>query len=112
MSSAITTHVLDTAAGRPAPGLAVRLDTADDSGWRLLAHGVTDADGRVRDLGPAQVPAGRYRLTFDTGRYFAEHGEPAFFPEVTVTFAIADVAAHHHLPVLLSPFSVTTYRGS
>lgn len=121
--SAITTHVLDTSTGAPAAGIHVRLETgadntaentgaATDSGWRELATGVTDADGRIRDLGPDQVPAGHYRLTFDTGRYFADRDQPAFFPEVTVAFAIADPEAHHHIPILLSPFSYSTYRGS
>lgn len=112
MTSAITTHVLDTAIGRPASGIAVQLAAASDQSWELLAEGVTDDDGRIRELGPEHVNAGHYRLTFDTARYFSERGEPAFFPEVSVTFVIADPAAHYHVPILLSPFAFSTYRGS
>lgn len=101
----ITTHVLDTTAGRPAQGVPVRLE----SDGELLGEGVTDADGRCRELGPSQVPAGVYRLVFDTDAYFAGAG---FFPEITVTFRITDTDRHHHVPVLLSPFSFTSYRGS
>ncbi len=103
--SAITTHVLDTAAGRPAAGIAVRLEGPDG----VLGTGVTDQDGRVRELGPAVVPAGRYRLVFDTESYF---DDGSFFPEVAVTFTVTDPAAHHHVPILLSPFAFSTYRGS
>jgi 5-hydroxyisourate hydrolase len=107
--SAVTTHVLDTAAGVPAAGIAVRLEQRTEAGWQPLAAGTTDADGRVRDLGPDTVPPGHYRLTFDTAEHF---GGDAFFPEVTVTFAITDPARHHHVPLLLSPFAFSTYRGS
>ena len=78
-----------------------------------LGQSVTDADGRARDLGPAVLPPGIYRLVFDTGAYFASQGtEPAFFPEVTVTFRVGGEARHHHVPLLLSPFAYSTYRGS
>jgi 5-hydroxyisourate hydrolase len=103
--STVTTHVLDTARGIPAPGIPVRLE----SGGSLLAEGCTDKDGRVRDLGPDRLDAGVYRLTFDTGEYL---GPDAFFPEVTISFRILDPGTHHHVPVLLSPFSYSTYRGS
>jgi 5-hydroxyisourate hydrolase len=103
--SLVTTHVLDTAKGVPAPGIAVRLE----AGGTLIAEGVTDSDGRVRDLGPDRLDAGVYRLTFDTGAYL---GPDTFFPEVTISFRILDPGAHHHVPVLLSPFSYSTYRGS
>jgi 5-hydroxyisourate hydrolase len=107
--SAVTTHVLDTAAGVPAAGIAVRLEQRSGSGWQPLAAGTTDADGRIGELGPDTVPAGQYRLTFDTAGYF---GPESFWPEVTVTFAITDPARHHHVPLLLSPFAFSTYRGS
>ncbi|SDZ19578.1 5-hydroxyisourate hydrolase [Amycolatopsis xylanica] len=107
--SQVTTHVLDTAEGHPAQGVPVRLEAHDLAGWSVLAEGVTDADGRVRDLGPERLDAGVYRLIFDTGSYL---GPEAFFPEITVSFRIADPGAHHHVPVLLSPFSYSTYRGS
>lgn len=105
--SAVTTHVLDTSAGRPAAGIAVRLE-AWDGAWRPIGDGVTDDDGRVRELGPDRITEGRYRLTFDTGGYFAE----TFFPEITVTFTVTDATQHHHVPILLSPFAFSTYRGS
>lgn len=112
MTSAITTHVLDTATGRPAAGIPVRLEAATEQGWELLGEGITDADGRIRELGPELGAAGHHRLTFDTASYFSERGEPAFFPEITVTFLIADPAQHYHVPILLSPFAFSTYRGS
>jgi 5-hydroxyisourate hydrolase len=112
VTSAITTHVLDTALGRPAAEVSVRLEQAEASGWLLLGEAVTDADGRVREIGPAHVPAGTYRFTFDTGGYFAAGGRETFFPEVTITFSVADPDSHYHVPILLSPFSVSTYRGS
>lgn len=107
--SLITTHVLDTAAGRPAPGIDVRLHARDAEGWALVAEGRTDDDGRIRDLGPERLDAGVYRLTFDTGPYL---GPDAFFPEIAISFRILDPGAHHHVPVLLSPFAYSTYRGS
>jgi 5-hydroxyisourate hydrolase len=107
--SAVTTHVLDAAHGRPAAGVAVRLLAADGS---VLGTGATDTDGRVRDLGPASLPAGEYRLELDTGAWFAAQGTAAFYPRVTIDFTIADPAAHHHVPLLLSPFAYSTYRGS
>jgi 5-hydroxyisourate hydrolase len=110
--SAITTHVLDTARGRPAAGIDVVLERAGDSGWEVVGRGTTDGDGRLRDLlGDGAPTAGRYRLTFDTGAYFAAAGERAFYPEVIVVFAV-DGAEHHHVPLLLSPFGYSTYRGS
>ena len=112
-TSAITTHVLDTARGLPASGVAVRLEHVPGDGQPPLGQSVTDADGRARDVGPAVLPPGIYRLVFDTGAYFASQGpEPAFFPEVTVTFRVTGEARHHHVPLLLSPFAYSTYRGS
>lgn len=110
--TAITTHVLDTAAGRPAAGVAVRLEALVDGAWRELGTGVTDADGRVGALGPDAVAAGHHRLVFATGAYFAATGRESFFPEVTVTFAVTAPEEHHHVPILLSPFAFSTYRGS
>jgi 5-hydroxyisourate hydrolase len=104
--SLVTTHVLDTAAGRPATGIAVRFETA---GGEPIAEGRTDDDGRIRDLGPETLAPGGYRLVFDTGAYL---GPDAFFPEVALTFRISDGTAHHHVPLLLSPFAYSTYRGS
>lgn len=112
MTSAITTHVLDTALGRPAAGVSVRLEQAGSDGWTVLGEGSTDADGRIREIGPAHVPSGTYRFTFDTGGYFATGGRETFFPEVTITFSVTEPESHYHVPILLSPFSVSTYRGS
>jgi 5-hydroxyisourate hydrolase len=104
--SLVTTHVLDTATGRPAAGIAVRFETAEG---KPIAEGRTDDDGRIRDLGPETLEPGAYRLVFDTGTYL---GPDAFFPEVALTFRISDGTAHHHVPLLLSPFAYSTYRGS
>src|SRR5690242_11363185 len=109
----ITTHVLDTSAGRPARAVPVRLELATDGAWRLLGTGETDADGRLRTLTPARtVEPGRYRITFDTGAYFAAQSQVGFFPVVEIQFTIGDGAAHYHVPLLLSPFGYSTYRGS
>lgn len=103
----VSTHVLDAVAGRPAAGIAVRLFAGDD----LVAAGVTDDDGRCR-LTEDATAAGPHRLVFDTGAWFAGRGVDAFWPEVTLTFAVAEPAQHHHVPLLLSPFAYSTYRGS
>lgn len=107
--SAVTTHVLDTARGRPASGVPVRLERSDGA---AVGQGRTDDDGRVRGLGPDRLDAGDYRLVFDTGAYFVALGQNGFYPEVTVTFTLADVDAHYHVPLLLSPYGYSTYRGS
>ncbi len=111
--SAVTTHVLDAATGTPAAGVAVVLERAVDAGWERLGAGSTDADGRCADLGPASLPVGTYRLDFATAAWFAAAGRETFYPSVVVVFAITDPArAHHHVPLLLSPFAYSTYRGS
>ena len=108
--SKITTHVLDTALGRPAAGVAVRLEQLENSTWSEVGAGATDADGRCRDLAP-DAPAGVYRLTFDSGAYFARAGRTSIYPEVSIVFNCTG-EAHYHLPLLLSDNSYTTYRGS
>ncbi len=110
--STVTTHVLDTARGRPAAGVAVRLEqlTGDES--NVLAQVVTDDDGRVGSLGPDELAPGDYRLVFETGAYFAGLGRQTFYPRVTIEFSITDSAAHYHVPLLASPYGMTTYRGS
>lgn len=111
----VSTHVLDTAHGRPAEGVPVSLDAAtDDGGWRRIGATTTDADGRAPDLVDADVviDAGVHRLTFDTGTWFARRGVATFYPVVHVHFAIADADQRHHVPLLLSPFGYSTYRGS
>ena len=107
--SHVTTHVLDAALGRPAVGVAVALFGADGT---LIADGATNDDGRVPDLGPEALPAGEYRIVFETGAYFAASGTAGFYPRVTIDFELADASAHYHVPVLLSPFAYSTYRGS
>ena len=110
----ITTHVLDTARGRPAPGVHIVLERRGPDGtWARVGDGHTDADGRLRTLVPdGGVARGRYRLIFDTGRYFAALDVRAFYPDVTVAFEVADNGGHYHVPLLLSPFGYSTYRGS
>jgi 5-hydroxyisourate hydrolase len=112
--SPITTHVLDTARGRPAAGVGVELVIAEGDGWRFLAAGRTDADGRVSDLLAADFPLlpGVYRLVFAVGAYEAFQGGDGFYPHVPVVFRVADPGQHHHVPLLLSPFGYSTYRGS
>lgn len=110
--SGITTHVLDTSRGCPAAGVPVVLDVAVDSDWRTVGRGTTDADGRANDLLSSAPQDGRYRLTFDTGAYFRAVGEAGFYPEVSVTFTVGRGEAHYHVPLLLSPFGYSTYRGS
>jgi 5-hydroxyisourate hydrolase len=110
----LSTHVLDAAAGQPAAGVAVRLDRREpDGGWTELATGHTGPDGRLTHWLPTGIPtAGVHRLSFDTGAYFAGRHVPALYPEVTITFEVRDPAEHYHLPVLLSPYAYSTYRGS
>jgi len=113
--SAITTHVLDLALGRPARGVQVKLEVLQPGGkWVALAERKTDDDGRVKDLleQGARLDAGIYRLTFLTGLYFNELGVRTFYPEIPVQFEIRDASQHHHVPLLLSPFGYSTYRGS
>lgn len=106
--SAVTTHVLDAARGVPAQGVPVRLESPDGA----VAHAVTDAGGRVGDLGAAVAQAGVHRLVLDTATYFASSGQRGFYPEVVITFEITEPDQHHHVPLLLSPFAYSTYRGS
>ena len=113
--SAITTHVLDTSRGRPAAGVPVKLEVrVEGGGWRELGSGFTDADGRIEDFlkSKRKLSRGGYRLTFDTGIYFAAQGMQGFYTEVIVTFFITEANAHYHVPLLLSPYGYTTYRGS
>ncbi|MSP93373.1 MAG: hydroxyisourate hydrolase [Myxococcales bacterium] len=115
--SAITTHILDTARGRPASGVALRLErlTAPQN-VVVLGGGVTDADGRCRTLLAADhlLVAGTYRLRFETGPYFERLGVAAFYPFVEVVFEVRaeQVEEHFHVPILLNPFGYSTYRGS
>jgi 5-hydroxyisourate hydrolase len=107
--SQVTTHVLDAGLGVPAAGIPVALGGPDGS---IIAVGETDADGRISALGPDILPAGDYRLEFQTGPYFTASGRSTFYPRVTVEFIVADADSHYHVPLLLSPFAYSTYRGS
>jgi 5-hydroxyisourate hydrolase len=113
--SPITTHVLDIARGQPAEGMGVVLEQRGrDGSWSSMACCATNADGRIMDFLPDGTPltAGIYRLRFATADYFAAFGIRAFYPEVQVTFAIDDAVLRYHVPLLLSPFGYSTYRGS
>ena len=113
--STISTHILDTSRGRPAAGIEISLERLNaGEGWSALSQAVTDGDGRVKefiltepDLGP-----GTYRLVFSVEEYFQELRQPSFYPEVVVTFLIEAGAEHYHVPLLISPFGYSTYRGS
>ena len=106
----ISTHVLDAVHGRPAQGLELRLERADGT---VVGSGSTNADGRCPELTEGLVlDAGGYRMRFETGAWFARSGTETFYPWVEVVFEVTDAAAHHHVPLLLSPFAYSTYRGS
>ena len=109
----ITTHVLDTALGRPGRGVAIELERADGASWHLIGGGVTDDDGRLRTLTqPGPMVAGVYRIRFQTGAYFASVSQVGFFPVVEIQFTVTDAVGHYHVPLLLSPYGYSTYRGS
>jgi 5-hydroxyisourate hydrolase len=112
--SHITTHVLDVSLGLPAANVAVLLDAQSSAGqWTETARGTTDADGRLRDWATAKImPAGTYRLTFDTRAYFATRKIVSLYPQVVIVFEVRDAQEHYHIPLLLSPFGYSTYRGS
>jgi 5-hydroxyisourate hydrolase len=112
--SGLSSHVLDTALGTPARGVAIWLEALGDDGvFMPVGDAMTDADGRVRDLlGGASLDARTYRITFETAAYFAATGRPIFYPRVVVEFTVAVPGEHHHIPLLLSPFGYSTYRGS
>ena len=104
--SGISTHILDTSKGMPVAGIAVQLLSGD----AVLASSTSDKDGRVRALLPADwsLQPGSYRIKFELGDYFPQ----GFYPEVSIIFAVRDASAHYHVPLLISPFGYTTYRGS
>ena len=113
--SAITTHVLDTMRGLPAMGIAVLLERADENAqMQTVARGITNSDGRVLDLLPVgdTLEPGTYRLSCDTGAYFTATGVEGFYPEVSIVFAAREGETHYHVPLLLSPYGYSTYRGS
>ena len=115
MRSPITTHILDTALGRPAAGVLVRLDRLDPEAavWSTLAEGSTDSDGRVSDLlSPGSLSPGTYRMFFDTGAYWVASGSEGFYPYVEIVFSVVATDTHYHVPLLLNPYGYSTYRGS
>lgn len=113
--SSITTHILDTTSGRPGIGIPVVLERkTHTSGWQPIAEGLTDIDGRINDLlspREAFLP-GHYRLIFETGPYFLLQNIECFFPQISINFVVKDPLEHYHVPLLLSPFGYSTYRGS
>ena len=112
----ITSHILDVTRGTPASGIEVRLEHREKEGtdWRLVGRSRTNTDGRVTDLCPESAPAaaGEYRLTFETGAYFAAQKIDTLYPAVTIVIDARAGQSHYHVPLLLSPFGYTTYRGS
>ena len=114
--SGLTTHILDTAAGRPAEGVVVRVSARRGETVSLLSETRTDADGRARLVEGVELTVGRYRLEFAVADYFKGSGavvsDPPFLDVVVIDFAVADAAQHHHVPLLVSPFAYSTYRGS
>jgi 5-hydroxyisourate hydrolase len=112
--SPITTHVLDTSAGRPAAGVAIELfQKAANGVWQRLGQGATNSDGRAFELlAPGSLTTGDYRLTFDTAAYFAQQKQTSFYPSVTIEFHVHAPSEYYHVPLLLSPFGYSTYRGS
>ncbi len=111
--SPITTHVLDTAAGVPAKGIRITCSQLQNGDFVEIANGVTDADGRITDLlKPGELAPGTYRMRFEVGAYHERHGMKGFYPEVSVVFQIEAADEHYHVPLLLSPFGYSTYRGS
>jgi len=109
----VSTHVLDATTGSPARGMRLALLRLEGERLTQVAGGVTDDDGRCPELSATlRVDAGVYRMRFETGEWFATRGTPTFYPVVEVTFEVVDAAAHHHVPLLMSPFAFSTYRGS
>lgn len=114
--SGITSHVLDTSRGTPAAGIPVQLELNDgDSSapnWNLIGTGKTNDDGRVPELKNRSVETGHYRINFLVSEYFAAQNVESFYPVVRIEFRVTDASDHYHVPLLLSPFGYSTYRGS
>ncbi|MBX3208321.1 MAG: hydroxyisourate hydrolase [Labilithrix sp.] len=109
----VSTHVLDIHRGRPAAGVPVTLEKKDGDAFARIKQAETDADGRVKELvAEGQLTSGTYRITFDTGSYFAAQGVEGFYPEASIVFVVRDAGAHYHVPLLLSAHGYSTYRGS
>jgi 5-hydroxyisourate hydrolase len=112
--SAITTHILDTTLGRPAGNVTVVLEYQRGDDWEPIAREQTDTDGRVKDwlADNFALQAGTYRIIFDTSEYFSVQGIESFYPLIMVSFSVSDTAQHYHVPLLISPYGYSTYRGS
>lgn len=110
--STITTHVLDTALGKPACGVAIALEQDSAEGWLPLAKGQTDSDGRIKEFITEALAPGHYRLTAEIGDYFADSGRDTLYVTAQIDFVIPASGSHYHLPFLISPWSWSTYRGS
>lgn len=110
----LSVHVLDLQSGQPSAGIRVRLEQHAGDEWRELAAGVTNAQGRIPALYPEGKPVagGDYRIVFETGEHYARKGQPSFFPRIPVEFRMDAAAGHYHIPLLLSPFGYSTYRGN
>ncbi|HEY3886467.1 MAG TPA: hydroxyisourate hydrolase [Vicinamibacterales bacterium] len=109
----ISSHVLDASVGRPAAGVAVEVYRRETGGWTLIGSGSTGRDGRATDFGAApDLEPAEYRLVFDTGAYFRGRGVESFYGRIPIDFIAVDGAAHYHVPLLVSPFGYSTYRGS
>ena len=108
----LSTHVLDASRGCPATGVPVTLYRRAGNGWEQLDAGLTDSDGRIASLAPDGLQSGVHRLDFGTGPYFVSTGQTGFYPEVPVVFEVTGTDRHYHVPLLLSPFAFSTYRGS
>ncbi|GDX06229.1 hydroxyisourate hydrolase [Buttiauxella sp. A111] len=110
--SQLSTHVLDTALGKPAGGVVIQLEQQVAESWEVIARGVTDIDGRLKDFTGEPLAAGRYRLTAEIGLYFAATQRETLYPTAQIDFVIAQSGGHYHLPFLITPWSWSTYRGS
>lgn len=111
--SPITTHILDTAIGKPAAGINIDLFIQNDNEWEKVGSGTTDNDGRVKDLmSVGELKAGTYKIKFYVGSYFAKSGTSGFYNEIPIEFCIKETSSHYHVPLLLNPFGYSTYRGS
>ena len=110
----LSVHILDLQSGQPTAGVGVTLEARDGQQWRALGQAVTDAQGRVRAMYPAGKPltAGAYRIVFKTGEHYARLRQPTFFDEIPVEFKVENTSQHYHIPLLLSPYGYSTYRGN
>lgn len=110
----LSVHVLNTSTGLPSANVGVTLDKKVDGKWLQLAKGETDVQGRIKELYPAQqtMQTGIYRVTFNTGDWFEKRGERSFFPEASIVFNMDGTLAHYHIPLLISPYGYSTYRGN